>query len=304
MTADITILPPHSNLPDIPRPEDISGAACDQDLVALWLSEFESAHTYELYDRYAARFLATLPHGLQRATVSDIKRFEDRQLGHMKANSRYTIMGVVRSLFMFAQKTGYIPLSPAHVRKNRKPDVPARGKCLTEEEVWKVIDAARIDRDRLMLRFLYGTAVRISEMRGLIWADIHWTDNVQKAQIRGKGGRYRIVPIPAWVNLLRPENAGSGDAVFPVQWSDQHPWQPMSESAIRHMIDMAALQAGVQKKVSPHWFRHTALTHIQDNGVDIRKARDLAGHKNINTTSGYSHTLDMGIPGDVLKRKE
>lgn len=295
-------MPPGINLPDLPGPENISGANSDGDLVALWLSDCVSPHTFELYDRSAGRFLATLPHGLRRATVSDVKRFEDSLI--MKPNSRYTIMSAVRSLFRFAQKTGYLAISPAHIRRNRKPDHNSLSKCLTEDEVWAVIDAADNDRDRLMLRFFYGTAVRISEMLGLLWADVYEIGEVLKAQIRGKGGRYRLVPIPAWVLLRRPEGAGSEDAVFPVAFGETHPWKAMSESNVRRIIDMAALRSGVRKKVSPHWFRHTALTHIQDKGVDIRKARDLAGHRNINTTSGYSHTLDMGVPGDVLGRKK
>lgn len=302
MSSDITILPPGSNAVTVAAPGDISGAANDADLVALWLSEARSDHTLELYERVAARLLRTLPHGLKRATVSDVKRFED-SLKVMKLNSRYTMMSAIRSLFSFAQKTGYIPLSPAHVRRNRKPAHSSLSKCLTEHEVWAVIDAADGDRDQLLLRFFYGTAVRISELRGLVWADIFIHDNTQKAQILGKGGRYRQVPIPAWVKLVRPPEALSDDAVFPAAHG-AHPWQPMSESNIRRIIDMAALKAGIKKKVSPHWFRHTALTHIQDKGVDIRKARDLAGHANINTTSGYSHTLDMGVPGDVLERKK
>ncbi len=303
MTGDVTIIPPSRNDLTIANEADISGAASDLDLITLWLSECQSPHTYELYQRTAERFLNTLPHGLRKATVADTKRFEDG-MRHMKPNSRYTLMSAVRSLYSFAQRTGYVAISPAHIRKNRKPAHNAIAKCLSEDEVWLVIDAGESERDRLMLRFLYGTAVRISELRGLVWADIFLVDKTYKAQILGKGGVYRQVPIPAWVCLKRPPEALSDDAVFPVETAGEHPWQPMSESNIRRIIDMAALKSGVRKKVSPHWFRHTALTHIQDKGVDIRKARDLAGHKNINTTSGYSHTLDMGVPGDVLERKK
>lgn len=308
MLSDITILPPGGgNDVDLIRHDaDISGAVSDVDFVRLWLSGQQSAHTFELYSRIAQKLLLSLPHGLRRATVADIALFEaNLKAQGQKPNSVYTTMSVVRSLFSFAQRTGYVNLSPAHVRKNRAPPHNSRNKCLTEDEVWLLIDQPPNPRDRLLMRFLYGTAVRISELLGIAWADIFVEGGIQKAQLIGKGAIYAHIPIPGWVGLIRPENATSEDFVFTCATkNDPHPWKAMSESLVRWTIRDAALRAGIKKQVSPHWFRHSAITHIQDHGVSIITARDFARHKNINTTSGYSHTIDMGVPGDVLKREK
>ncbi len=306
MTGEVTILGPGSpNLPDVPERSfgpDISGAVDDHDIIRLWLSDQRSEHTVRLYERISNRLMLMLPHGLRGAKVTDLARFE-AMLAGQKPNSRHTTMNVVRSLFGFAARTGYIHLSPAHVRKNRQPAHNSRGRCLTEQEVWTLIDHGQTERDRLILRFLYGTAVRISEMLGVTWSDIFVVNNAMRAQVLGKRGIYRAVPVPDWVKLTRPEGALSEDAVFTVSIeTDTHPWPPMSETNVRRIIRDAALRAGIRKAVSPHWFRHTALTHIQEKGVSILRARDLAGHTNINTTSKYSHTLDLGVPGDVLGR--
>lgn len=303
MSSDITILPP-SSLPDqFTPPTDISGAADDAALIAMWLSEQRSRHTVRLYDRVAFGLTQTLPHGLRGATVADIMRFE-KGIASLKPKSKHTIMSAVRSLFSFASRTGYINKSPAHVRKNRAPPYNSRHRYLTEDEVWTIVDHATNDRDRVLLRFLYGTAVRVSELCSIVWADVHPHGKGYAVQILGKGGIYRTVQIPDWVGLVRPDNARSDDAVFTVSGPDSpHPWPPMSDSNIRWIMREATLAAGLAKKVSPHWFRHAAITNAENNGESVVNLRDWAGHTNINTTSKYLHGKAHSAPGDALGRK-
>lgn len=300
---DITILPP-SGLPDqLTPPTDISGAADDSALIAMWLSEQRSRHTVRLYDRVAFRLTQTLPHGLRGATVADIVRFE-KSIGLQKPKSKHTIMSAVRSLFSFATRTGYINKSPAHVRKNRAPPYNSRARYLTEDEVWTLIDAASCERDKVLLRFLYGTAVRISELCALVWSDYFQHGKGFAVQILGKGGIYRTVAVPDWVGLVRPENARSDDAIFTVAGPDDpHPWAPIADTTVRWIMRETALMAGLPKKVSPHWFRHAAITNAENNGESVVNLRDWAGHTNINTTSGYLHGKAYSAPGDALGRK-
>lgn len=303
--GEITILPPVTGgLPDIPgQGPDVSGVADDIGLIRLWLTDQRSMHTVRFYDRVAAQLLRTLPHGLRGATVADVARFE-AGLGHMKANSKHATMSVVRSLFSFAARTGYVGRSVAHVRKNRRPPFLA-SRYLTEEEVWAIIDHAATERDKVLLRFLYSTAVRVSELCGLTWADIRTRPSAQDAQFIGKGERPRTVSIPTWVGLMRPEGAGSEDAVFTTAGpNDEHPWKPMHDTTVRKIMREAALLAGIRKKVSPHWFRHAAISHAQDNGVSPVDVMGWVGHGSLETTSRYSHPKANSAPGEKLGRKD
>ena len=43
------------------------------------------------------------------------------------------------------------------------------------------------------------------------------------------------------------------------------------------------------RKVSPHSFGHSYITHIWEQSDSLRLAKHLAGHENIRTTSAYCH---------------
>jgi len=59
--------------------------------------------------------------------------------------------------------------------------------------------------------------------------------------------------------------------------------------------------AGIQKRVGCHTFRHTFrhsfATHLLQNGYDIRTVQELLGHKDVKTTTIYTHVLNRGGQG-------
>ncbi|MDX1399427.1 MAG: site-specific integrase, partial [Oceanospirillum sp.] len=50
--------------------------------------------------------------------------------------------------------------------------------------------------------------------------------------------------------------------------------------------------AARMRQASTHWFRHTAITHLADQGVDLRLVSKTARHSQLETTAIYFHAED------------
>ena len=163
-------------------------------------------------------------------------------------------------------------------------------KFLTEGEVdaLLVAAAARGPAPLAALEMLYATGMRVSELlslpRSALAGDARWLD------IRGKGGKERIVPLSdgaraaagAMLRAARPSRwlfAGRGTAA-------------MTRQGFALQLKAVALAAGLDPgRVSPHVLRHSFASHMLARGADLRSLQVLLGHGDIATTQIYTHVL-------------
>jgi len=147
-------------------------------------------------------------------------------------------------------------------------------------------------RDRAMLETLYSAALRVSELVGMNWQDIDW--NKREVRVVGKGNKERVCPLgqKALEALLEYQHhyqnhwdrKPDGPApVFLSMW-DMRINQRTIPRTIRKWCSAASV-----KRVNPHAFRHSAATHMLENGADIRVIQKLLGHASIITTEIYTH---------------
>ncbi len=178
---------------------------------------------------------------------------------------------------------------------------------LTVDEIESIIDAVDINtltgvRDISILTLLYSTGIRVSELINLEFSNIFLEEDYIK--IFGKGRKERLVPIGAkakkyivdYMNIprisLKDKNIGN------VYLSYRS--KPLTRMAVFNIIKKYCLTSGLNKKVSPHTFRHSFATHMLEGGADLRIVQEILGHENINTTEIYTH-LDRTYLKEVHK---
>jgi hypothetical protein len=71
----------------------------------------------------------------------------------------------------------------------------------------------------------------------------------------------------------------------------------LHESVVQRAVKNAAGEAGLDKRVTCHTFRHSFVTHLLERGHDIRTVQELLGHRDVTTTMIYTHVLQYGARG-------
>ena len=162
---------------------------------------------------------------------------------------------------------------------------------LSQDEVTRLIEAARNRMHRTILMLLYGTGMRRTEASRLKVSDI----DSQRMVIHihsGKGLRDRDVPLtPKLLEALRDYWRWKKPRVylFPSKMGDPSVEQPISDKTVWNLCRAAANRAGIQKKLGPHALRHCFATHLLEAGTDLRTIQLLMGHERLEDTTIYLH---------------
>ena len=253
-----------------------------------------SDRTVEAYVRAVAQ-LATFYHASPDRLCEEQIRQYLVHLSTVQKVARGTHTIALCGIKFFYQQTlgqAWTVLEVARPKRTKKLPV-----VLSRDEVWRILDAVRIDAYRVCLTTIYAGGLRLMEGLGLQVPDID--SDRALFHIHGKGGKDRYVPLPdATLALLRthwrthrhplwlfPASRGGG----PVAASTMVDVTPITRSTLQCAFARAVKQSGVHKRAHVHTLRHSYATHLLEAGVALPLIQDYLGHTSLRTTALYTH---------------
>jgi integrase/recombinase XerC len=148
-------------------------------------------------------------------------------------------------------------------------------------------------RDRALVELLYGAGLRVGETAALDVRDV----DLHRGDVRvmGKGGKERVVPLPAAARESLGDYLDSrrapgllAEPLFPSLRPRDGRSRRLGTRDIRRILKARARQAGIADRVHPHRLRHSYATHLLDMGADLREIQELLGHASLSTTEKYT----------------
>lgn len=203
----------------------------------------------------------------------------------------------IKAFFKFLLEDEYREDNPAVLLEGPKlglylPDT------LSLPDINKIIAAIEVNtdlgkRNQCIIEVLYGCGLRVSELIDLKISNINFKE--QYIKVQGKGNKTRFVPLAdytaelleSYIKEVRSKgkiNKKYEDTLFLNSRGTS-----MSRVIVFLIIKELTDKAGVNKKISPHTFRHSFATHLLQNGADLRYIQEMLGHSSITTTEIYTH---------------
>ncbi|WP_431612229.1 site-specific tyrosine recombinase XerD [Chryseobacterium sp. 'Rf worker isolate 10'] len=203
----------------------------------------------------------------------------------------------IKAFFKFLLEDEYREDNPAALLEGPKlglylPDT------LSLPDINKIIAAIEVNtdlgkRNHCIIEVLYGCGLRVSELIDLKISNINFKE--QYIKVNGKGNKTRFVPLAdytadmleSYIKEVRSKgkiNKKYEDTLFLNSRGTS-----MSRVIVFLIIKELTDKAGVNKKISPHTFRHSFATHLLQNGADLRYIQEMLGHSSITTTEIYTH---------------
>lgn len=217
--------------------------------------------------------------------------------GQLSRHSVHSYVGTISHYVAWARKDGQIDSAV----KPQRVKLPQRVlKVLERDEIRAMEDAASNERDKLIIRVLADTGLRLSELLGLTLADLVEQGRDRYIKVIGKGSRERLVPLqPAlYMRLRRYAERGrpqetSTDRIFTTLKHSRVSgmYESLEPRAVQELMSITAERVGISgKPTNPHALRHSFATWCLRRGMNPIQLQRILGHSSLEMISNvYGH---------------
>ena len=166
---------------------------------------------------------------------------------------------------------------------------------LTQEEIKRLFEAIYNNKHKLMIKLMYSTGMRVSELINLRVRDFEFSKKYGWVR-EGKGKKDRMFIIANRLNKdlqnFIKENSLLDYNSFLFKGNKK---LHISKETIGKIIKDATKKAKIKKNVHCHTLRHSFATHLIENGYSVAEVQSLLGHNSPETTMIYLHTASKNM---------
>jgi integrase/recombinase XerD len=271
----------------------------DQELIKLWLHG-KSRHTQRYYKSDVEHFFEFTHKLLRQVILKDLQNFADHiDQQNLVDGSKRRILSSIKSLISFSHKLGYLPYDISRPLILPTPKDTLAERILSSSEVRSIIDAENHPRNKLILKVLFISGIRVSELCSLCWKDTMERSSGGQFTIYGKGSKTRtvLIPEPLWSQLISFRDSVPDEYYI---FRGRKKNRQMHPTTVLKIVRKSTQKAGITKPVSPHWMRH-AHASIASEKAPLHVVQQSLGHSSIQTTSRYLHVKPDDCSSNYLE---
>lgn len=260
------------------------------------IGEKKSRATQEGYIRAVRQMLMRADKEPQELTQEDLDRYKVELAKKYNNNTMIAHIAAINNFCQNVLKKELKLKPPSRVIKNVLP--------LTPSEVEKMFEASENNSmDNALIKLLYYSQLRKTEVISLNIDDIDFEQGKLRVN-SGKGRDYSIINLhPIALESLqnyimnhRFEPKDGTNALFV-----SREYRRISKNIPYQRVKEYAAKAGITKRVYPHLFRHSAITHMAENGATLPQIQQQSRHKDIKTLMRYVHLSESHAKEVYLK---
>jgi integrase/recombinase XerD len=253
---------------------------------------------------WAAKHGVTTAAQLDQGLVEAWSRYllEERRTPDGKPMARESVRTYLRPLRGFvrwAQERGQLGKVKVPMPKTHERAV----KVLTRAEIADMERAADSERDKIIIRLLGDTGIRLGELLSLRREDLIKNKDERFIRVRGKGARERMVTVkPSLFDRMdhyskRPQAKNAETSyLFLTDRKRNGAYSALRGRTVQQLLKFAAVAAGITtlekgaRRIYPHLFRHSAITWMVNSGYPVEHIRQQVGHADLTLiTNVYQH---------------
>lgn len=224
-----------------------------------------------------------------------------------KQNTQHDYVRILKQFLLWMIENEYTDLSEKKVRKIKTPSKDLMTKrasdLLTPQEVKALVDACTNSRDRALIMTLYEGGFRIGEIGQMLWGDLKSDSKGVAINLDFKTGYPRYIRL-----VMAKKYLAEWRANYPAPITLESPvfvgehGEMVTYAALAKQIRRVARRAGLSKRITPHLFRHSRITHLLQEGMKESTLKMMMwGSVSSDMLKTYAHLTGLDIDTEISR---